>query len=354
MKKIAILGAGVMGTAVSWPLADNGYQINLIGTHLDHAMIKSCKQNRYHPRLKRTIPDSVAPFYISELDQALEDAAFIVSGVNSNGVRWIGKTLAPFVKAGTKIIAITKGLEAGPDGELIILPEVMRAQFPLGVRDDVSIAAVGGPCIAGELAGRRQSCVYFGAREIETANALRDFFRTEYYHVWTTNDIYSLEIAVALKNAYALGVGIAAGVLQKAGGVDSAGAHMHNLAAALFARGCQEIHTLLTVQGANPEFAYSLPGAGDMFVTATGGRSVTLGRLIGSGLSYNEASRQLAGETLEAAMVIQQMGKALPDLYAKTGMRPGTLPFMERLIDLIVHEKALDLNLDVFFRDVVV
>ena len=85
----------------------------------------------------------------------------------------------------------------------------MRQEFPSNVSGEVSIAAVGGPCIAGELAGRRQSCVYFGSRELETAQHLAEIFRTDYYHVWTTDDIEGLEFAVALKNAYALGVGIA-------------------------------------------------------------------------------------------------------------------------------------------------
>lgn len=354
MEKIAILGAGVMGTAVAWPLADNGYAVNLIGTHLDADIILRCKNDRLHPRLKRTIPDAVTPFYMTELEQGLQDVSFIVSGVNSKGVRWIGEKLAPFVKSGTRIIAITKGLEATTDGELVILPEVMRAQFPEDVRDVVSLAAVGGPCIAGELAGRRQSCVYFGSLELDTATALREYFQTDYYHVWATNDVRSLEIAVALKNAYALGVGVAAGMLQSAGGVDPAGAHMHNLAAALFARGCKEMHLILTSQGANPEFAYSLPGAGDMYVTATGGRSVTLGKLLGTGMTYDDALQNMAGETLEAAMIIQQMGLALPAFYAKGILNQGDLPLMELLVDLVMHQKALDLNLDVFFQDAII
>jgi len=342
-----------MGTAVSWPLTDNGYAVNLIGTHLDDAIIDSCKKDRFHPRLKRTIPNAVTPYHYNELDQGLQDAAFIVSGVNSNGVRWIGRALAEYVQQGTRIIAVTKGLEATAEGELVILPEVMRAQFPQEVQEDVSVAAIGGPCIAGELAGRRQSCVYFGSRELSTVNGLRDYFKTDYYHVWTTNDVRSLEISVALKNAYALGVGIAAGMLQAAGGADAADAHMHNLAAALFARGCREMHTLLLSQDADPEFAYSLPGAGDMYVTATGGRSVTLGRLIGTGMSYERALAEMTGETLEAAMVIQQMGKALPAMVSKGIVQKKDLPFMHFLVDLVVHQKPIDLRLDDFFQDVI-
>jgi len=343
-----------MGSAVAWPLTDNGYVVHLVGTHLDDDIIESCKKDRFHPRLKRTLPENVIPYYFSELDDALEDVSFIVSGVNSNGVRWIGETLASRVNKDTRIIAITKGLEATEEGELVILPDVLRAQLPADIRDMVSIAAVGGPCIAGELAGRRQSCVYFGCRRLETVNTLREYFRTDYYHIWTTNDLRSLEMAVALKNAYALGVGVAAGMLQAAGGVDTAGAYMHNLAAAFFARGCKEIYNMLKAQKANPEFAYTLPGAGDMYVTSTGGRSVRLGSLMGTGMRYDEASAKMADETLEAALVIQQMGKALPALYAKGVLLREDFPMMNLLVDLVVHNKTPDLNLDNFFEDVVV
>jgi len=39
MARIAVLGAGVMGTALTFPLSDNGHDIRLIGTHLDDAII---------------------------------------------------------------------------------------------------------------------------------------------------------------------------------------------------------------------------------------------------------------------------------------------------------------------------
>ena len=53
--KIAIVGAGNMGTATAYPLADNGHQVNLIGTHLDNAEIRWCLEHGEHPRLKRPL-----------------------------------------------------------------------------------------------------------------------------------------------------------------------------------------------------------------------------------------------------------------------------------------------------------
>jgi glycerol-3-phosphate dehydrogenase (NAD(P)+) len=346
MAKAAIVGAGVMGTAVAWPLSDNGHQIHLVGTHLDRNIIQSCKEKHFHPRLKRELPKNVTPFYLEEIGQALDGVDFIVSGVNSLGAHWIGQTLAPYVKSGTKIIGVTKGLEAGEDGSLIILPEILRSELPENIREQVLLAAIGGPCIAGELAGRRQSCVYFGSRDLETSRGLADIFRTNYYHVQPTHEIVALEIAVALKNAYALGVGLASGLLNRSGGVDTVGAYMHNMAAALFARGTTEIHNVLKMLKTNPDFAFGLPGAGDLFVTCQGGRSVTLGRLLGEGKSYAEGKEILKGETLEAALVIEQMAKALPKLEARGLLYPEDMPFMQTLIDVVVNGKPLALDIE--------
>src|SRR4030042_844930 len=116
MAKIAIVGAGLMGTATAWPLADNNHPIRLVGTHLDAETIKSCKENRFHPRLKRKLPQGVAPFYVEEIARALDGVEIIVSGVNSWGVHWIGKTIGPHLKPGQLIIAVTKGLETEEGG----------------------------------------------------------------------------------------------------------------------------------------------------------------------------------------------------------------------------------------------
>ena len=40
MANIVILGAGLMGSAFSVPLSDNGHQVRLVGTHLDGDIIE--------------------------------------------------------------------------------------------------------------------------------------------------------------------------------------------------------------------------------------------------------------------------------------------------------------------------
>ena len=351
MANVAIVGAGFMGTATAYPLTDNGHRVRLVGTHLDGDIIESCRERRYHPRLKRELPAGVQTYYVDEMAQALDGVDVIVSGVNSLGAHWIGRAIGPYVRPGQLIIAVTKGLEAADDGDLVILPDILVAELPGDVRDRVKLAAIGGPCIAGELAGRRPSCVLFGSRDRDAAGRLAEIFRTPYYHVWTTTDLVGLEVCAALKNACTLGVGIAAGLLERAGGVDAAGAHMHNLAAAVFAQGCTEIDRMVHIVGGTRAFAYGLPGAGDFFVTVQGGRSMRLGRLLGLGHTYAEAREIMAGETLEAAEIVRVMGEALPKLAARGVVNLEDFPYLRALADIVVHGRPADLPLDAFFHN---
>ncbi len=349
MANVTIVGAGLMGTATAYPLSDNGHRVHLVGTHLDAAMIKSCKEEQFHPRLKRQLPPGVRSFYVEEIAEAMEETEIIVSGVSSPGVHWIGRTIGPYLRPGQLIIAITKGLEAKDNGDLMILPDVLGSEWPADIRAQVKLAAVGGPCIAGELAGRRHSCVVFGSRDREAVEKLAATFRTAYYHIWTTTDLAGLEVSAALKNAYTLGVGLAAGLLEKAGGVDAAGACMHNMAAAIFAQGCTEIERILEIVGATRTFAYGLPGAGDLYVTSVGGRTVRLGQLLGSGHRYTQARQIMAGETLESAEIIRMMSVSLPRLVERGILRPDELPLMRALINVVMRSLPVNLPFDEFF-----
>ncbi len=350
MATIAIVGAGLMGTATAWPLSDNGHTIRLVGTHLDGEIIRSCRERNFHPRLRRELPPRVTPFFVEEIGEALDGVEVIVSGVNSHGVHWIGQTLGPHLRPGQLIIAVTKGLEAAPNGDPLILPDVLASELPAALRDQVTVAAIGGPCIAGELAGRRPSCVVFGAREREAVERLAALFRTSYYHVWTTTDLVGLEVCAALKNAYTLGVGLAAGLLERQGGIDAAGAHMFNLAAAIFAAGCTEIDRMLQIVGGTRAFAYGLPGAGDLYVTCMGGRTVRLGGLLGQGHTYAEAREIMAGETLESAAIVRAMSEMLPKLEARGVVGPHEFPLLRALIAIVVEGRAVELPLDAFFQ----
>ena len=85
------------------------------------------------------------------------------------------------------------------------------------IRD--SLNAVGGPCTSYELVAHDQTIVTFCGRDMQTLETLRGLMRTDYYHIHLSTEVMGVESAVALKNAYALGVALAVGLNEKVNGV---------------------------------------------------------------------------------------------------------------------------------------
>ncbi|MBE0689232.1 MAG: glycerol-3-phosphate dehydrogenase [Anaerolineae bacterium] len=351
MAVITVLGAGVMGTALTYPAADNDNDLRLVGTHLDDDIIQSCKEHRIHPRLKRRIHDNVKPYFYREIADAMVDTEIIVLGVNSRGVHWATQALAPYLRPGHIILMVTKGIESNED-ELTILPDVLRANLPSGIRDQIDYAAIGGPSIAGELAARHHTNVVFVSRNPDILPNLQRLFATPYYHIWSSTDMIGIEVCVALKNPIALAVGLAAGLLErknKEEGPDPANAHMHNYAAAIFAQGLAETAYIVNLMGGRPETVFSLPGAGDLYVTTQGGRNSRMGRLLGMGLSYSDAVEEMPGETIEGIDATIALMPAIEKMIESGKIDASALPLLRALHYMLTRNTPINFDFDTFF-----
>ena len=106
--------------------------------------------------------------------------------------------------------------------------------------------------------------------------------RTRYYHVWPNTDMVGVEVCVAMKNLYALAVGLVGGLLERDGRADN-GAVMYNLAAGDFCPGAVGDSLHGRRHGRQRRSVFTLPGAGDLYVTSMGGRNSRMGRLSGPG-----------------------------------------------------------------------
>lgn len=353
MTKIAVVGAGMMGTAIVFPAADNGHDIHLVGTHLDKEIITSCKEKRFHPTLKRTIPDNFTPYFHTEIAEAMKDAQIVVIGVNSRGVKWVSEAIADHLQPGQILLMITKGLSGDPEsGELTILPDLLKSRLPESIRDQVEYAAVGGPSIAGELAAKRHTSVVFVSRNPDILPELQATFATDYYHVWSSTDMLGVEVAVAMKNPFALAAGIARGVLEATENEspDPAIDTMFNYAAAIFAQGLTEIAYMVEVMGGKSETVYSLPGAGDLYVTSMGGRNSRMGRLLGLGVPYQDAVEEMTGLTIEGADLIIEIMPTVEKMIDIGKLDGDALPLLRLLYRVLSGKSVMDVDFDQFFR----
>ncbi|MGE5137862.1 MAG: NAD(P)H-dependent glycerol-3-phosphate dehydrogenase [Rudaea sp.] len=342
-----ILGAGVMGTALTFPLADNGHEVRLVGTHLDREIIDRIRSTGVHPGLNSRLPGSVRPYQVEDAAGAFDGAEVVVSGVNSFGVHWAGQKMADLLQPGMLVLAVTKGMEAKENGDLRILPDVLADGVAESLRPHISWNAITGPSIAGELAARRPTCVVFAGRNGDDLSRLAEVFRTSYYHVWISTDLEGAELCAAMKNGYAIGVGYAEGLRERQ---EPGPDRMHNYEAAIFTEAALEMEQLVAVLGGRRESVYGLPGIGDLYVTSAGGRNLRLGRLLGSGLTFEQAREVMAGMTLEGAEAIRVVGAALPALEGRGKLELARFPLLRYLYEIITEGKAPPVPWEEFFN----
>jgi glycerol-3-phosphate dehydrogenase (NAD(P)+) len=347
MAVVVVLGAGMMGSAIAFPLADRGHEVLLVGTPLDGAIVERIARDRVHPGLGVTLPDGVRALPIEALAAAVARADLVCLGVSSASFDWAAERIAPLARAELPLFVITKGLAWDGD-RLRALPDVLRERLPPGVRERVAPASVCGPCIAGELARRVPSAVVLAGRDPEANERIAALVRTSYYHVFPTTDVVGATACAALKNAYAMGVAFAAGLHERAGGVPGPVA-MHNHESAVFAQAMLEMALLVERLGGRRDTVLGLAGVGDLDVTNSGGRTGRFGQLLGLGLSSAEAVARMQPATLECLEILASVRQALGVMRARGEMREGELPLFEHLAAVALDGAPVDVPFGRFF-----
>jgi glycerol-3-phosphate dehydrogenase (NAD(P)+) len=336
MKTVTVLGAGVMGSAMALPLVDRGFDVRIVGTPLDCAIVESLKAKNFHPRLNVTLPKSVQTF--SDDEYVTNDSDLILLGVASAGVTWAIEKLGAVFKTPIPILMITKGLSS----DLRALPDVVSAALKTKLGFSVPVAAIAGPCIAGELAVRRPTGTMIVSHDFALALKLCDALQTDYYQPRASMDVVGAEICAAFKNFFAIAVGYAHGTQEKMAPTENK-AFNNNAAAILFDQAIREMMILVKAFGGSPESVWGMPGAGDLYVTCQAGRNSRLGNHLGRGLTYAEVKAgPMQHDTVEGAELGIAVNKSIHALMAAGKLSAGTLPLTLALLETLIQNKPFN------------
>lgn len=335
MSIVTIVGSGMMGSALAFPALENGHEVRLVGSPLDHDIIETCRACGRHPKFDRDFPSGIRYYQIEELDSALDGADMVIGGVSSFGVDWFGDYVLPRIPETLPVLSVTKGLYDTPDGRLLTYPELWEQRLAeKGLKRCIN--AIGGPCTSYELVAQDQTEVAFCGHDIDVLENLRAIMATDYYHISLSTDVVGIESAVALKNGYALGIALTIGQNQRRFGIDS---ELHfNSQAAVFGQAVKEMYRLLEHQGAGTLENLAV-GAGDLYVTVYGGRTRKVGILLGRGLDIDEAKRELNGVTLESLVVSVRVARAVRRCAESGSLKLADFPLLLH-VDEILTEKA--------------
>ncbi|MBW2057226.1 MAG: hypothetical protein JRJ26_06990 [Deltaproteobacteria bacterium] len=301
MRRAAVLGAGYMGSSITFPLAENGIAVNLWGTWFDDDIIDSCRKG-HHPRLKKRLPEDVNLYGSENLEAALRDVDAVWIAVSSGGFLPVFSRAVELISGETVFFALTKGLI--PDNGRVkrqseIAEELFEKEFP-GKR--FLWISIGGPVKAVELSDRIPSASVYGISDPELRR-MAGLVSTDCYRVFCTTDVVGVELSASFKNVYAMAVGMCDGIY----GGDRKGGY-HNLSSLLFTQGVKEMSVIVARAGGKNDTAFGLAGVGDLYVTARSGRNRRCGEMIGRGIEPREAYAAMLkeGEIAEGYPALEQ------------------------------------------------
>jgi len=275
--KVAVLGAGSWGTALSVLIQRNGYRVSLWAHLREEAeALRRDRQNKtYLPGIE--LAQGITPE--SDLNAAVSGATEIIIVVPSHAFTAVSEQTAALHKPYQGISWATKGFAPG-GGRL--LHEVAREKF--GRAD---LAVISGPSFAGEVARGLPTAVTVAATSPEHAKRVAGLLHGERFRAYTSGDMIGVQVGGAAKNVLAIATGIADGLGFGA-----------NTRAALITRGLAEITRLGVALGGQAETFMGLAGLGDLVLTCTDdqSRNRRMGLALARGLTVDEARTEIGQE----------------------------------------------------------
>ncbi len=247
--KVAVLGAGSWGTALTIEMARSGHDVLLWGR--DPEVAARIEADGRHPRRLIGYPIPASVRVGSDLAEAFAHADTLLVAVPCASLRPL-LALSPATPGrGLRIVSTGKGIE--PD-TLKRMSEILRERFP-----EAAVAALSGPTFAEGVAKGDPTAAVIASTDAGAAEELQGALSSPTFRLYRSDDVVGVELAGALKNVVAIAAGIVAGL-----------GFGPNTLAALVTRGLAEIGRIVRSQGGQDRTVQGLAGIGDLMLTCTG------------------------------------------------------------------------------------
>src|SRR2546421_4162155 len=264
MPRVAVLGAGAWGTAISVVLAA---RLDVTLWARDAAQAELIATTR---RNQRYLPGVEIPRRVLVTDDAAKASGDL--SLAATPVAGLREVLEKIPNA-TPVVWLCKGFEE----ESGLLPHQIAEQA-LGTQ--ARCGALPGPSFADEVARGLPCALPLASRDAAFAQQAAALLHGGRMRVYYSADLVGVEIGGAVKNVMAIAAGISDGL-----GLG------YNARAALITRGLAEITRLGAALGGAPETFMGLAGAGDLILTATG--DLSRNRRVGLELARGKPLRDI-------------------------------------------------------------
>ncbi len=329
--RVAVVGGGAWGTTLGG-LASAGGPTTL-WAHEPEVVEAVRERHENH----QFMPDVVLPDALgitNELKQAVTGADVVVVAVPAQHVRLVMSEAPPWIKPGTLVVSVTKGLEAGSG---LRMTEVLADV--LGSAHTPFIGVLAGPNLAREVITGQPSATTVAFADPACAAAVQQRLSGPTFRVYTSTDVIGCEIGGAVKNAIAAGVAVGLGCGM-------------NTMAALVTRGLAELTRLGVALGGDPFTFLGLAGNGDLIATCGSSlsRNQRIGRELAKGWTTDEivAGMTSVAEGIDSAPVIVELarrhGVEMPIVEMVSALLDGRIAARDGITALMSRQPRSELH----------
>jgi glycerol-3-phosphate dehydrogenase (NAD(P)+) len=287
--KVVVLGGGSWGTTVASICARRGPTLQWVRSEETANDINENHRNTRYLGPDVELSESLRA--TTDFGEAARCADVVVMGVPSHGFRGVLTELAAELRPWVPVVSLVKGLEQGTNMRMSQIVDEVLPGHPAGI--------LAGPNIAREVGEGYAAAAVLAMPDQHLAARLAELFRTRRFRVYTIDDVLGVEMAGALKNVYAISVGMGYSL-----GIGE------NTRAMVIARSVREMSKLGEAMGGQRDTFAGLAGMGDLIVTCTSQRSRNrhVGEQLGAGKPIEEiiSSMNQVAEGVKAASVIME------------------------------------------------
>ncbi|MCE5330401.1 NAD(P)-dependent glycerol-3-phosphate dehydrogenase [bacterium] len=326
--RILIIGAGSWGTTLALMLAQKGYDIKIWSK--EDEVIKDINDNKKNSRYTGNIflPGNIHAFgdsdknHIIDKNLSFDIIIFVVPSEYlrsvSTGFRELLNKLSKNIKA---VVNAAKGIEPKTN---LRMSQVLSEILPEKLNSKIS--TLSGPNISSEIIKKLPSVSTIASYNNKVVKYLQPILSTEYFRVYTNDDLAGVEICGAVKNIIAIASGISDGL-----GFGS------NTKASLITRGLYELTKFGMKFGAKTATFSGAAGMGDLVATCISPNSRN--RTVGERIAKGEKLKDIVGNMYTIAEGVTTT-KAVYDMSVKLNME---LP-ITRCVYEVLYKNADPLN----------
>ena len=319
MKKILVIGGGAMGSAFTIPCIEKKNNVTITEPYSKRFIKDLSSKKKFHSALKIKLPRKLK-FRKFSNELLKEKFDLLVIALSLPGIDFIGKKLKDN-KINIPVLVLTKGLKYfSKKNKILTISENLKRNS--GIKN---VSVLKGPCLAKELARKNQTSVVIANKNIKFAKKIGKQISTKYYLTEFSKDVIGVEVCSAIKNIYSMIIG--------------AGQSL-NASSNLFQKSILEMKYVTKFFKGKEETTLGLAGAGDLYVSAAGGRNSKMGSYLGMGYSFKTAKKKfMPNDTVEG----EQLAREIAPFVLKRLVK-SKIPLMRNLIITIIRNKKLKIK----------